>query len=182
MDRRQALTGMGGIVAASALLALPRTVFAQSTTVTAPPVSAQPLTAADYKPMTLMAGTASKMQSVMAQTKAVHPLVRQFAVFETDEQTSIAQVLTDMTAPPPAPLDPADQQVIAKLQGTTGKAFDVAYIDAQIQGHRKLLTIQQGFLTGAVTNRDLEHIAVLARTTIMMHLTMLQELQRHATA
>ncbi len=47
----------------------------------------------------------------------------------------------------------------------------------QIQGHQELLKIQQAFLNGVPTDHDREHLAVLARMAIQMHLTMLQDLQ-----
>jgi putative membrane protein len=59
-----------------------------------------------------------------------------------------------------------------------GRGFDAAYVALQLQGHQQLMAIQNGFLQAQPTmTTDATHIAMLARTTIEMHLTMLQELQ-----
>ena len=173
MDRRNAMTTLSGAVAASALLLLPR----QGALAQKAAAITGPLDAGGYKTHTLMAGTFSKQTSVLAISRATNPKVRQFAQFEADEQTAIAQVLTDETNPPPAPLDPAHEALLSALQREEGKAFDIAYVRGQIQGHQELFAIQQAFLNGNPTNRDREHIAVLARTVIQMHLVMLQDLQ-----
>ena len=50
-------------------------------------------------------------------------------------------------------------------------------MQGQIKGHQELFAIQEEFLNGVPTDHGREHIAVLARTVIQMHLTMLQDLQ-----
>ncbi len=175
MDRRNAIATLSGAVAASALLTLPRrAAWAQQTPALMPGTT---LDADAYKTHTLMAGTFAKQTSVVALGKATNPRVKQFAQFEADEQTTIAQVLTDMANPPPAPLDAAHQGMLTQLQGEQGKAFDAAYVQGQIKGHQELFAIQQAYLNGNPTDRDREHIAMLARAVIQMHLTMLQDLQ-----
>jgi putative membrane protein len=169
INRRGALTNIsGGVAAVSLLLATgSRSARAQAT-----------IGGADYKMQTLMVGTLSKEQSQIALTQATHPKVKEFAQFEVDEQSTIAQVLSDLANPPPAPLDQAHQAILSRLQSTTGKSFDAAYIADQIQGHQQLFAIQQAFLNSKPASMDHEHIAMLARTVIQMHLTMLADLQR----
>ncbi len=175
MDRRNALVMLSGMALSTGLLSVTDGALAQ----TATPKSGMPATlgSLQYRKMTLMAGTFSKQTSQLALTRAGNPKVKEFAGFEAAEQTSIAQVLTDMSNPPPAPLDGPHQQMLQQLTGQSGKAFDTAYVQGQMTGHQELLLIQQKFLDGMPTNRNLEHIAVLARTVINMHLTMLQDLQ-----
>jgi putative membrane protein len=168
------LTQFGGVAAASVLFATAsRGAAAQAMA----PASGM-LPAPAHKMQTLMVGTLSKQISQLALERATHPKVKAFAGFEVDEQITIAQVLTDMANPPPAPLDPAHQAILTQLQQTEGKAFDAAYVQAEIEGHHQLFAIQQDFLNTRPTVLDSEHIAMLARTVIQMHLTMLGDLQR----
>jgi putative membrane protein len=172
MNRRNALLALTGAVATTALI---RPAQAQMPAAGTPPVTR--LDASQYHMQTLMVGTASKAMSALAIQRTEDPRVRQFAQFEVDEQTAMAQVLTDMTAPPPAPLDQTLSAMLQGLQAESGPAFDRAYVAHEIQGHNQLLAIQQGYLNLPPDSRDLEHIAILARTVIMMHLTMLDTLQ-----
>ena len=188
MNRRNAMAALSGAVAGSALLAVSGRAVAQQTPpgaaakVAPEPVAAgQTLGASAYKQHTLTAGTFAKQTSMLALSRAQHPKVKQFAKFEADEQTAIAQTLTDAANPPPAPLDAAHQQKLATLNAAEGRDFDRAYVAGQIEGHNELLAIQKAFLSGQGNgggkNRDLDHIAILARSVITMHLVMLEDLQ-----
>jgi putative membrane protein len=173
MNRRNALITLSGAVAASLVgSAQRRPAFAQ--------VPGRRLDAAEYRRMTLRGGSFALQTSQLALQQSVDPRVKEFAQFEINEQTAIAQVLLNSPAanPPPAPLDRTHEALLQSLRPLQGHAFDVAYIEGQLQGHQELLLIQQGFLTPPVLNRDLEHIAVLARMTIGMHITMLEGLHR----
>lgn len=175
MDRRHALTALSGAAAASALLTLTsRAAVAQQTT---PPATGTKIGADAYRAQTLLVGGFSRQTSLLALARAANPRVKEFAGFETDEQTAIGQVLTDAVQPPTVVLDTAMQGEMAQLQAQQGKAFDAAYVRIQIQGHQDLFAIQQDFLNSIPIDRDREHIAVLARTVIQMHLTMLRDLQ-----
>ncbi len=180
MDRRNAIMAFSGMLASSALIATPRrAAFAQTEAETG---QAKVITPLQYKTQTLQVGTFSKETSQLAAAQAIHPKVKQFAQFEVNEQTAIAQVLTDVNNPPPVPLDQQHAALLQQLQSLSGKNFDTAYIQGQIIGHQQLLNIQQTFLNSILTGNDAEHIAVLARVVIQMHLAMLQELQMEITA
>ena len=109
-------------------------------------------------------------------------MVKQFAQFEVAEQTTVAQVLTGDTNPPPPALDTRQAEILGQLQAQSGKDFDPQYVHAQIIGHQQLLNIQQAFLNGAMTSEEYEPIAVMARMVIQMHLTMLQDLRNAVAA
>ncbi len=180
MDRRNAIMAFSGILAGSALIATPRrAAFAQTKAESGQATEITPL---QYRSQTLRLGTFSKQASQLAMMHAVHPKVRQFSQFEVNEQTAMSQVLTDATNPPPAPLDAQHAALLQQLQGQTGKAFDTAYIQAEMTAHRELLNVQQAFLNASLAGSKDEHVAVLARMVIDMHLTMLQELQATITA
>ncbi len=176
MNRRNALIALSGVVTTSLLATVPSQTFAQ-----APGSRLDP---DDYRKMTLRGGSFALQTSQLAVLQGVDPRVKEFAQFEVNEQTAIAQVLLNTSAanPPPAPLDPAHEAMLESLRALQGRAFDAAYIRGQLQGHQELLAIQQGYLTPPVFDRDLEHIAVLARMTIGMHITMLEGLQRATSA
>ena len=92
-----------GILASSALAAMPRRLaFAQTE---AESGQAKLITPLQYRTQTLQVGTFSKETSQLAMVQATYPKVRQFAQFEMNEQTAMAQVLTDVNNPPPVPLD-----------------------------------------------------------------------------
>jgi putative membrane protein len=180
MDRRNAIMAFSGILASSALTAIPRRpAFAQTE---AESGQVKMITPLQYKTQTLQVGTFSKQTSQLAMVQATNPKVAQFAQFEVNEQTAMAQVLTDVNNPPPAQLDAEHTALLQQLQSLSGKTFDAAYIQGQLLGHQQLLNIQQTFLNSILTGNDAEHIAVLARVVIQMHLAMLQELQMEITA
>ena len=56
-------------------------------------------------------------------------------------------------------------------------------MQGQIEGHQRLLSIQESFLKGQLNMAtDPVHVAMLARTVIQMHLTMLQDLKNMLNA
>jgi putative membrane protein len=132
-----------------------------------------------YRWRTLQIGTLAKLTSEIALELAQNPWVKQFAGFEVAEQTTLAEVLTDRPAPgtPSIKLTAEQQQALAHLRSlAAGITFDRAYVEAQILGHQELLALQEEYLaTGR--NRDLIHIAKLARTVIKEHLTHLGDLR-----
>ena len=171
MDRRNAIMTFSGLVASSALIAMPRRpAMAQTDTPSR-------ITMVQYKAETLESGTLSKQLSQLALRNANNPRVKQFAEFEVVEQTTIAQVLTSSTNPVPPPLGTQQAEMMGQLQAQSGKEFDAAYVQAQMACHRQLLNIQQAFLNGALAGQEYEPVAVMARMVIQMHLTMLQDLQ-----
>ena len=99
--------------------------------------------------------------------------MRQFADVEADEQTVVAQAITNEVNPPPAPLDAVHRRKRAALQATpAGKAFDAAYVTGQIEGPHELGHLHQAYLDVAPTNLDNRHIAMPARWSIQQHLVM----------
>lgn len=167
MYRRNALSALTGLAAATILIG-GRARYAGAATLAEP----------SYELQTLTVGTLAKQASQLALSNGSHPKVKEFAHFEVEEQTTIAQTLTRSNDPPPAPLPQSLQSQLEQLRGTTGKEFDAAYVRGQIQGHQQLLEIQQQFLAGNPGDLDRQHIAMLATAVIRMHLTMLADLQQ----
>lgn len=170
MDRRLILIGLASGIAGPAL--------GQSGGAT--PAAGAPLGTAEVEhgKKTAIAGAAALQTSDIALKKASNAKVKQFAQFEHDEQTTVAEILKMMdpslgAARPDAKM--AD--MIQKLNAMSGAEFDKAYVTAQIEGHQVLLAIQEDYIK---VGRNREHLAVakLARGQIKEHLVVLGELQK----
>lgn len=127
---------------------------------------------------TLAAGTIALETSRVALQKATDPNVKRFAEFEAAEQETVASVVkaaARQEAPKPENDGKAMVETLAGMPA--GKSFDTAYVKGQIDGHRRLLQIQEAYLSGGkdVTHRS---IAALARGHIKEHLANLEVLQK----
>jgi predicted outer membrane protein len=175
-NRRNALVGFALAGALPLALAATRSLAQDGT-------PAESSGAEDYVKQTLTVGTVALQSSQVAVDKATDPMVKEFANIEVAEQTTIATVLSATAAgkePPALPDD--DAQKVKALQDTeAGATFDKAYIDAQIEGHQKLLDIQKS-LSGQ-TDPTVEVItAKLAEQAITSHLAMLGHIKEQLGA
>jgi putative membrane protein len=160
---------------------------------------------AQHLQQTLATGTVALQTSEIALQKAQNPKVKQFAQFERDEQTTVAEVLRSLQDPAAtasagaagasasaaassggprtaatAPEIPADKaKMMEELQqAKAGAEFDRLYIQGQLQGHQELLQVQERFLQSNSRNRESVNIAKLARGHIKEHIAMLQDIQK----
>ena len=125
---------------------------------------------------TLMVGSVALETSRTALSRAANPMVRQFAEFEVEEQTGISQILNEMMPAPPPPPSPADRRMMQSLASMRGAEFDRMYLTGQLDGHRRLLAIQETYLSqGRMPHH--RHIAMLARGRILEHIRDVQTLQ-----
>ena len=75
-------------------------------------------------------------------------------------------------------LDDAGKASVEKLRGLrAGSEFDHDYIQYEVEGHRKLLDIQEAYLK-VHDNLDETNVAKLARGMIKEHLTLLTGVQK----
>lgn len=126
---------------------------------------------------TLQVGAVALETSRLAQSRAENPQVRRFADFEVEEQTTVSEILNEMMRMPPPPPSPADRRMMQQLQSLRGREFDRMYLTGQLDGHRRLLQIQETYLAqGRVP--DHRHIAMLARGRIREHISDVETLQR----
>ena len=124
---------------------------------------------------TLMVGSVALETSRMAQSRAANPMVRQFADFEVEEQTTISEILNEMMRMPPPPPSPTDRRMMQSLASMRGADFDRMYLTGQLDGHRRLLQIQETYLSqGRMPHH--RHIAMLARGRILEHIREVQTL------
>jgi putative membrane protein len=170
MNRRRIL------LSAAVVPLFAQTIIARA--VALPDMGTEPLSLSQYKRMSLMVGSLSLQMSHVAADRTLNERIKQFAGFEVAEQTTLAQVLTDDTSPTLTPLSPPLASSLQELQAiSAGPNFDHAYVMGQIQGHQQFFTIQQRFLNSQNNNStDSVHVAMLTRTAIQAHLTMLQDI------
>ena len=143
---------------------------------------------------TVAYGSLSLLLSRAAKPNLTHPLLKQFADFEIAEQETVADVLKAFEANAPAKgtvqpptdselmrnLDEAGKASVEKMRTEqSGAQYDRDYIRYEIEGHRKLLDIQDVYLKSP-DNLDETNIAKLARGMIKEHLTLLANLDKAA--
>lgn len=132
--------------------------------------------------MTKMIGSLSLATSRLALKMASADMVKLFAKFEVAEQEMIADILksaemekaegalkVQTDAEVESMLDPAAKEALATLKRLNGAGFDKAYVAAQLDGHKKLLTVQEDYLKVG-QNREHLIVAKLARGMINEHL------------
>jgi putative membrane protein len=181
------------LIASIATLSASR-VVAQTMTPPAPAPSAG--TDAQHKHImdTMAVGSLSLLLSRVAKPKLTHPLLKQFVDFEIAEQETIADVLNafktnaapkgTIQAPTDADLtqnlDEAGKASVEKMRAAhAGAQYDRDYIRYEVEGHRKLLDIQEVYLRSP-DNLDETNIAKLARGMIKEHLTLLADVDKAA--
>jgi predicted outer membrane protein len=146
-----------------------------------------------YIQQALALGTVSLQQSNFALSKAQNPHVKQFAEFEIGEQNTLGDVLHSFadpaatasttpgakasasTAPELTQEDSAAMERLSRAQ--PGPALDREYVAMQIQGHQKLLKLQEDYLQKS-GSRETSNIAKLARGQIKEHLALLDGIQK----
>ena len=161
----------------------------------APAAQGQQQSQADrqYIQQALALSTVSLQQSNFALSKAQDPRVKQFAEFEIGEQNNLTDILHSFadpaatastsagakasasTAPELSQEDSATMERLSKAQ--PGAAVDREYVAMQIQGHQKLLKLQETYLQNS-GSREMTNIAKLARGQIKEHLAMLEVMQK----
>jgi predicted outer membrane protein len=149
---------------------------------------------------TMQLGLVALEASRMAQQKAQDADLKRFATFEVQEQATLSEVLRSMmepaataaTGPSPQPgqasaapadaqpmqLDARSREMIQRLQNArAGEAFDREYLQGQMEGHSALLQVQTQYLQSNPHNREQTNVAKLARTVIVEHVTLLEDIQ-----
>lgn len=130
----------------------------------------------DHSRRTSMVGTITLQTATLALEKGHSAKVKEFATFEHDEQTTVAEIIKSMNMPLGEP-DPQMTASVTKLKGLSGVAFDKAFVAGQIEGHEMLLKIQEDYLK---VGKDLPTIAVtkLVRGMVKEHLVLLADLHK----
>ncbi len=162
----------------------------------------QAMTQADMQHMQqiMQLGMVALETSRIAQQKAQNADLKRFATFEVQEQTTLSEVLHAIMEPattatagassqpeqtdaasantPPMQIDAQSREMIQRLQNTqSGEAFDREFLQGQMEGHSALLRVQTQYLQGNPQNREHMNVAKLARTVIIEHIALLEDIQ-----
>ena len=197
MDRRIVLAGLAAFAAAPALAQASGAGSAANSAGSAMPagqagaMGAARLGQAEMQHMqqTLQIGSVALETSRLAQQKARNENLKQFAGFEVEEQTTIAEILRGMMDPAAtaaagaapagtASRDPKGAEMVQKLSQAQGEAFDREYLKGQIEGHRDLLAVQEQYLKSNAQNREHMNMVKLARGRILEHSALLEDMQK----
>ena len=130
---------------------------------------------AEHAEQTLAVGTVALETSKLAQSMAKDEWVKRFAGYEVAEQTTIAEVLKSMGFTPEKSEEAAE--AVDKLKKSSN--FDADYVAAQLDGHQRLLKIQEDYIdSGERKNRAGLDVSRMARTQIKEHIDLLQTIQK----
>ncbi|MBQ0821473.1 DUF4142 domain-containing protein [Microvirga sp. HBU67558] len=145
---------------------------------------------------TMQLGMVALESSRVAMNKIRNEDLKRFANFEIQEQTTLSEVLRSMmepaataatgsaggqstTAMPPMQMDASAGDMMQKMQNQqAGAEFDKMYLQAQLQGHRDLLQVQERYLQSNPQNREHMNVAKLARGQIREHIALLEDMQK----
>ena len=169
-----ASTTTPGATAASP--AAPAATMAPSTPV---PSSTAKLSKADMDFVTKAAqgGAAEVQMAQLAQQKSQDAGVKQFAQSMIDDHTpantKLATLATSKGMTAPTDPSPAQQKMLAKLQGMDGAKFDHAYLAGQVKSHQTMLKLFEHESTNG-KDTDLKAFAESTQPVIQKHLTMAQ--------
>ena len=194
MNRRLLLAAIATTAASRLAAQTPSAQQAPAQTIKPPPPAPSGMSEAQRKHIndTMAVGSLSLLLSRIALPKANNPLLKQFVEFEIAEQETVADVLKaiqtngaptgSIQAPTDAELmqnlDNVSKAAVEKLRGLrAGSEFDHDYIQYEVEGHRKLLDIQEVYLK-VHDNLDETNVAKLARGMIKEHLTLLAGVQK----
>jgi putative membrane protein len=143
---------------------------------------------------TMQLGMVALESSRIAMNKVRNDDLKQFANFEVQEQTTLSEVLRSMMDPRATAatgsassqsgqsamqMDASARDMMQKMQNQqAGAEFDKMYLEAQLQGHRDLLQVQERYLQSNPQNREHVNVAKMARGHIREHIAMLEEMQK----
>jgi putative membrane protein len=200
MDRRALLGGL-----AAALVVVPALAQTSGSSSTMPSGSSGSMpmgraggqiSQADMQHMqqTMQLGMVALESSRMAMNKLRNDDLKRFANFEVQEQTTLSEVLRSMMDPGATAatgsagsqsgqsamqMDAGARDMMQKMQNQqAGAEFDKMYLEAQLQGHRDLLQVQERYLQSNPQNREHMNVAKMARGHISEHIAMLEEMQK----
>jgi putative membrane protein len=128
----------------------------------------------------LALGSIALQTSKIAEQKAQNAWVKKFANYEVAEQTTVAEVFK-VAGATPGKSNEKDAAMVSKLEQASGAAFDIEYLTGQIEGHEKLLKIQEEYIA---SGKDMDHVGMtkLARGQIKEHIDLLQTIQKELKA
>lgn len=163
---------------------------ASSAAAATPPAPA-PLTDEQILMVSDLANTSEVDQARVAQGKAKDAKVRKFAAMMVTHHSEAKQKqkklvgklkLTPAESPLATELTTDSSTMLATLKSTPAPDFDTAYIDAQVQGHTKVLDALTTRLIPSAQNAELKALLEELRPRIEAHLQEAKDLQQALAA
>lgn len=152
---------------ALALVALAMPAFAQSSMATMSPD-------VQFAHRAAQGGLAEVGMAQLALQTSQNPTVRAFAQRMIDEHTpnnaKLAAIMKAQNIPAPAGPDANGRAAMAKLQGLSGHAFNLAYMHGQVSAHEAMQVLMQTEINGG-KNPTLIAFAKATLPTVNAHLT-----------
>lgn len=125
---------------------------------------------------TLAIGGIALSTSQLARERARSRWVKKFAEYETEEQEGVSSILKSLGARPPAEAREEKREARNDLRELSGERFEEAYLEAQAEGHERLLRVQNDFIkTGR--DEDLQPIAKLIRGRVQEHIDLIRTIR-----
>ena len=140
-------------------------------------VTDSPRNQSEYRSSIAGPGLLGLVSSQLAQRKATDPNVKAFADAEVAEQQGVSQALKNMNTTIPL-LNAEQQDLMGELtKAPRGRAFDEAYMRAQVMNHERLKLVTKNYLhyASSYTRDAMEHdgqnMAGATLPVIQRHLT-----------
>jgi putative membrane protein len=128
-------------------------------------------------------GMAEVQEGQLATAQAGSASVKQFGQQMIEQHTPNNQALAALAKEKgltvPATTDAAHMADTAALKNTAGTAFDTAYIDGQVAGHKQMEQVMQTEIQNG-SDSDLKAFAEKTLPVVQDHLKMAQQLQTQA--
>jgi putative membrane protein len=122
----------------------------------------------------------------LAKSKSSNAAVKEFAELMIKDHGAVNQAATELVQKlhvqpennaTSRSLQRGGDENIAMLQGTSGKAFDRAYVDHEVVYHQAVLDAVDNTLIPSAKNAELEALLVKVRPAFVAHLAHAKQLQ-----
>jgi putative membrane protein len=113
----------------------------------------------------------SELALERAKSRAVHHIAEHLIADHTKAQRDLEATAAQVGIDAPAPsLNPEQAAIVAQLKGLRGKAFDAAYLQAQVTAHEKAIALFTGFASVDANPRPLRLLAITTLPVLGQHL------------
>jgi putative membrane protein len=113
----------------------------------------------------------SELALERAKSRAVHHIAEHLIADHTKAQQDLEATAAQVGIDAPAPsLNPEQEAIVAELKGLRGKAFDAAYLKAQVTAHQQAIALFTGFASVDENPRPLRLLAITTLPVLGQHL------------
>jgi putative membrane protein len=146
-----------------------------------------PMTDGDIVKVTSTANSGEIQMAELATKKATNPAVKSYAtmmIAQHKDMEAKGKALSTKEKITPSDNDASStlktdvDSTMSTLKTENGKAFDKAYMDAQVKAHRDVLDLFDNKLLPSAQNRDLKTLLTDGRSHVAAHLAKAEEIQQ----